>query len=88
MLKVITHPRSLQKRGLIGTELFISDAHEGLKAAGKTVFPSIPWQRCQFHLQQNAQAYVTNRGKKREVAAMIRAILTAPDEKTKTPQSD
>jgi len=22
------------------------------------VFPSVPWQRCQFHLQQNAQAYI------------------------------
>jgi putative transposase len=73
---------SLQERGLKGMELFISDDHAGLKAARKAVFPSIPWQRCQFHLQQNAQAYVMNRAKKREVAGMIRAILTAPDDRT------
>ena len=29
----------------------LADAHEGLKAARKSVFPSVPWQRCQFHLQ-------------------------------------
>jgi transposase-like protein len=50
--------RSLQERQLHGIQLFISGAHEGLKAARKAVFPSVPWQRCQFHLQQNAQAYV------------------------------
>lgn len=71
---------SLQNRGLQGVELFISDAHAGLKAARKTVFPSIPWQRCHFHLQQNAQAYVTKQSRKAEVAAVISSILTAPDE--------
>lgn len=45
---------SLVKRGLHGLELVISDAHSGLKAARQAVFPSVPWQRCQFHLQQNA----------------------------------
>jgi transposase-like protein len=71
---------SLQNRGLQGVELFISDAHAGLKAARKTVFPSIPWQRCHFHLQQNAQAYVTKQSRKSEVAAVIRSILTASNE--------
>lgn len=70
----------LQKRGMHGVELIISDAHSGLKAARKTVFPGIPWQRCQFHLQQNAQSYVTKRSKRREVADVIRSILTAPNE--------
>lgn len=71
---------SLQGRGLQSVELLISDAHAGLKAARKTVFPSIPWQRCHFHLQQNAQAYVTKQSRKAEVAAVIRSILTAPNE--------
>jgi transposase-like protein len=44
----------LKDRGLYGIELIVSDAHEGLKAARRAVFPSVPWQRCQFHLQQNA----------------------------------
>jgi len=69
---------SLQERGLHGVRLFISDDHAGLKAARQAIFPSIPWQRCQFHLQQNAQSYVTKQSKRREVASFIRAILTAP----------
>lgn len=70
--------KSLQARGLHGVQLFISDAHEGLKAARTAVFPSIPWQRCQFHLQQNAQAYVPKQEMKIAVAADIRNIFNAP----------
>ena len=47
---------SLVSRGLHGLECITSDAHSGLKAALRAVFPSVAWQRCQFHLQQNAQA--------------------------------
>jgi putative transposase len=43
------------------------------------VFGGVPWQRCQFHLQQNAQAYVPKLELKAEVAADIRAIFNAPD---------
>ena len=68
---------SLVTRGLHGVTLIISDAHSGLKAARKAVFPSVPWQRCQFHLQQNAQSYIPRRDKKEEVAATIRAIFNA-----------
>ena len=68
---------SLVQRGLHGIELIVSDAHVGLKAALRAVFPSVPWQRCQFHLQQNAQAYVTVQKRKREVAESIRAIFNA-----------
>jgi putative transposase len=70
---------SLQKRGLHGVELIISDDHAGLKAARKTIFPSIRWQRCQFHLQQNAQQYVSNLNMRREVAADIRNVFNAAD---------
>lgn len=72
--------RSLQERKLHGVRLFISDAHEGLKAARKAVFPSVPWQRCQFHLQQNAQSYVPKQEMRKEVAAAIRNIFNAPTE--------
>jgi len=68
---------SLKNRGLHGIELFISDAHEGLKAARKAVFPSVPWQRCQFHVQQNAQKYVPRQSMKREVAEAIRGVFNA-----------
>jgi transposase-like protein len=71
--------QSLVERGLNGVELIISDAHVGLQAARKAVFSGIPWQRCQFHLQQNASQYVPRLSMKREVAADIRAIFNAPD---------
>lgn len=70
---------SLVSRGLHGITLITSDAHSGLKAALRTVFPSTPWQRCQFHLQQNAQSYVPKQSMKKEVADDIRVIFNAPN---------
>lgn len=74
-----TFLRSLVSRGLSGVRLIISDDHSGLGAARKAVFGGVPWQRCQFHLQQNAQAYVPRQEMKQEVAATIRAIFSAQD---------
>jgi transposase-like protein len=74
-----TFLRSLVERGLSGIELISSDAHAGLQAARQAVFGGIPWQRCQFHLQQNAQAYVPRQELKPQVAADIRAIFNAPN---------
>jgi transposase-like protein len=71
--------QSLVERGLKGVELIISDAHVGLQAARKAVFSGIPWQRCQYHLQQNASQYVPRQSMKREVAADIRSIFNAAD---------
>ena len=45
----------------------------------RAVFPSVPWQRCQFHLQQNAQAYVPKKSMKQEVAESIRSVFNAPN---------
>jgi len=70
----------LKDRGLHGVRLFISDAHEGLKAARNAVFPTVPWQRCQFHLQQNGQKYVPKQHMKDEVSGRIRAIFNAPND--------
>lgn len=69
--------QSLTTRGLSGVQLIISDAHVGIKQACRSVFGGVPWQRCQCHLQRNAQAYVPKREMKREVAADIRAIFNA-----------
>ena len=71
---------SLKDRGLHGVELVTSDAHEGLAAARKAVFGGVPWQRCQFHLQQNAGHYVPSMNMRAVVAADIRAIFNAPDQ--------
>lgn len=73
---------SLQKRGLGGVQLITSDDHAGEGAARVAVFGGIPWQRCQFHLQQNAQAYVPRKEMQTEVAADIRTIFDAPDRAT------
>ena len=70
---------NLKERGLHGLELVVSDAHEGLAAARKAVFPGVPWQRCQFHLQQNAAQYVPAVAMRSAVAGDIRAIFNAPD---------
>ncbi len=43
----------LKKRGLTGVLMITSDAHEGILAAIGKVFPTVPWQRCQFHFIRN-----------------------------------
>jgi putative transposase len=71
--------RSLQERGLHGVKLIVCDDHTGLKAARQARFAGIPWQRCQFHLQQNAGHYVPRVEMRSEVAADLRAVFDAPD---------
>ena len=71
--------QSLVSRGLSGVELITSDDHSGLKSARKAVFGGVPWQRCQCHLQRNAQAYVPRKSMKAAVASDIRSIFNAPD---------
>jgi transposase-like protein len=70
---------SLIGRGLRGVRLITSDDHAGMGAARRAVFGGVSWQRCQFHLQQNAQSYVPKEEMKREVASKIRSIFTAPN---------
>ena len=69
---------SLQDRGLHGTTFIVSDDHCGLRAALRARFAGVPWQRCQFHLQQNAMAYVPKIAMRGAVAAELRQILHAP----------
>jgi putative transposase len=53
-----TFLHSLIERGLCGVRLITSDNHAGLRQALRAVFGGVPWQRCQYHLQQNAMSYV------------------------------
>lgn len=71
--------RSLKERGMQGVKLVTSDDHAGLKAARQAELGSIPWQRCQYHLQQNALKYVPRVSLKRPVAGEIRSIFNAKD---------
>ena len=73
--------KGLKERGMHGVRLVISDDHEGLGAARRAVLGSVPWQRCQFHLQQNAGAYAPKQTMRMEVAADIRSMFNAPDRK-------
>jgi putative transposase len=69
---------SLHKRGLSGIKLITSDGHPGLKSAAESVFPSVPWQRCQFHMAQNAQSYAPKKSMKLEIGQSVRNIFTSP----------
>jgi transposase-like protein len=69
----------LIQRGLRGVKMLVSDDHAGLKAARKAMFAGVHWQRCQFHLQHNAQAYVTKVDQRKTVARQIHSIFNAPD---------
>ena len=68
----------LVQRGLCGGQFIVSDDHPGMAAARQAVFGAIPWQRCQFHLQQNAQAYVPRLEQRKEVARAIRSVFDSP----------
>ena len=70
--------KSLVERGMYGVRLIVSDDHIGLRAARQAVFSGVPWQRCQMHLQRNAQSHITKTSLKEEVAIDIRNIFNAP----------
>lgn len=57
---------SLKGRGLKEVSMITSDAHSGLIAAMKAVFPETPWQRCQYHFQKN----ILEQAPKRERAGL------------------
>jgi transposase-like protein len=70
---------SLQERGLHGVRYIVSDDHAGLKEARQSRFSGVPWQRCQFHLQQNAMQYVPNVAMREQVGDDLRNVFNAPD---------
>ena len=72
-----TFLRSLVKRGLRGTKLVISDAHEGLKAAIRRVLGAT-WQRCRVHWMRNALAYVP-KGQQSMASASLRQAFLQED---------
>ncbi|MCP3914615.1 MAG: IS256 family transposase [bacterium] len=71
--------KDLVERGLHGVRMITSDDHAGIKAALAATFSGVAWQRCQFHLQQNATAYVPRVDQRPDAARDIRSIFNAPD---------
>ena len=70
--------KHLQSRGMSGLRLIVSDDHCGMKNARIAAFPSVPWQRCQFHLAQNAQSYSPRKSTRIEIAEVMREIFNSP----------
>jgi putative transposase len=70
---------SLHARGLHGVRLVVSDAHAGIKPALDARLTGVPWQRCQFHLIENAMAFVPRPAMREAVVASLRAVFDAPD---------
>lgn len=70
---------NLMKRGMRGIELVISDSHMGLREAIQAVLPSVKWQRCLFHLAQNASGYAPYAGMRKEICQAVREIYQALD---------
>jgi transposase-like protein len=65
--------RYLKGRGLKGVKLVISDKCLGLLEALGEFYPEAQWQRCMVHWYRNVFT-VTPRGRRKEVAAMLKAI--------------
>jgi putative transposase len=67
--------RGLVKRGLIGVQLAISDAHGGLKAAIAKVLGCV-WQRCTVHLLRDCFGHA-RRDQHGLLGALIRPIFNS-----------
>lgn len=65
---------SLSVRGQTGVKLIISDDHMGLRNARQAVYPAPPWQRCLFHMSQNAQNKAPRNEKRQEIGKAMRRI--------------
>ncbi len=65
---------SLQARGMRGVEYVASDDHAGLRAERRAVLGGANWQRCQFHLAQNAIYHAPNLTIRKCIGAELREI--------------
>ena len=68
---------NLIDRGMRGVRFVVSDDHAGLKAARRAVLPGAVWQRCQFHLAQNAIHHAPNAAIRKRIGAELRRIWNA-----------
>jgi transposase-like protein len=50
-----------------------------MAAARLAVFPAVPWQRCQFHLQHNPQAYLPRLEMRSQLTDEIQSTFHSPD---------
>ncbi|MBQ7022285.1 MAG: transposase [Akkermansia sp.] len=65
----------------ISVRIFVR-IRKGIRKALAETLTGVPWQRCQFHFQQNAQAHVTIVRYRSIAAAHIRNVLNACNRKS------
>jgi transposase-like protein len=65
--------RELKQRGVSGVQWLISDGHEGIRAAVRTQFSGVAWQRCWTHFMRNALAKVGHKHKEAFAKELIAA---------------
>jgi putative transposase len=70
--------KGLVARGLVGVQLVISDAHEGLKNAIPKVLGA-PWQRCTVHFLRDCLGHARS-DQHGLLAALIRPIFNAENQ--------
>ena len=76
---------SLVARGMRGVAYIVSDDHPGLGAARKAVLGGASWQRCQFHLAQNAIHHAPNLAIRKRIGKELRRVWDAADLKAGAP---
>ncbi|MBB4268024.1 IS256 family transposase [Roseospira visakhapatnamensis] len=69
----------LVDRGMRGVDFIVSDDHAGLRAARRAVLSGATWQRCQFHLAQNAIHHAPTLAIRKRIGEDLRAVWNARD---------
>lgn len=67
---------SLKDRGLKDVSMIASDAHKGLIAGLKEVYPEAAWQRCQYHFTKNILK-ATPKKEQKGLRTELREMFTA-----------
>ncbi len=70
---------SLVARGMRAVAFIVSDDHPGLGAARKAVLGGASWQRCQFHLAQNAIHHAPSLAIRKRIGKELRRVWDAAD---------
>jgi len=78
----------LVRRGMRGVEFVTSDHHPGLGAARRAVLPGALWQRCRFHLAQNAIHHAPTLAIRKRIGVELRAVWNARDRVTAEAELD